>query len=153
MAAHPVISPTDVLVCNTTLLLSSFLQIVEGEWFDDPNKPHARRHKTQNQEMLGYYLGVWGVRTVAFMQFFGWFGEYQGMMPAVVWCMLMNMGQPSSSAAGTSTSSSVGCSVSNSAEHVLPLTGQSLLTCAQALVPSRFFQAPVCSTPLTRGSR
>lgn len=49
-------------------------QIVEGEWFDDPTKPHNRRHKTQNQEMLGYYLGVWGIRTVAFMQFFGWFG-------------------------------------------------------------------------------
>jgi hypothetical protein len=54
------------------------LQIVEGEWFDDPSKPHNRRHKTQNQEMLGYYLGVWGVRTVAFMQFFGWFGEWPG---------------------------------------------------------------------------
>jgi hypothetical protein len=24
--------------------------------------------------MLGYYLGVWGIRVVAFMQFFGWFG-------------------------------------------------------------------------------
>ena len=49
-------------------------QSVEGEWFDDPSKPHNRRHKTQNQEMLGYYLGVWGIRVVAFMQFFGWFG-------------------------------------------------------------------------------
>ncbi len=50
------------------------IQIIQGEWFDDPTKSYARRKKTQNQEMLGYYLGVWGVRVVTFMQFFGWFG-------------------------------------------------------------------------------
>jgi hypothetical protein len=28
------------------------LQILAGEWFDDPDKAHGRKKKSQNQELL-----------------------------------------------------------------------------------------------------
>ncbi|WIA41809.1 hypothetical protein OEZ86_009140 [Tetradesmus obliquus] len=48
--------------------------IEQGKWFDDPDKPHMRKHKTQMQELLGFYLGPTGGKVVMCMMFFSWFG-------------------------------------------------------------------------------
>jgi len=43
-------------------------------WFDDPKRPYKRAHKTQIQELLGYFLGPWGTRAIYVMMFMMWFG-------------------------------------------------------------------------------
>lgn len=43
-----------------------------------PDSPYKRLHKTQLQELLGYYLTPgrrWGVHLVAFIIAFYWFGR------------------------------------------------------------------------------
>jgi hypothetical protein len=45
------------------------LQIQQGVWFDDPKRPYKRAHKTQIQELLGYFLGKWGTRAIYVMMF------------------------------------------------------------------------------------
>lgn len=45
------------------------LQIQQGTWFDDPKRPYKRAHKTQIQELLGYFLGKWGARAIYVMMF------------------------------------------------------------------------------------
>lgn len=53
---------------------SSSLQIKAGTWFDDDSKAHNRKHKTQFQELVGYYLPRGGTKVVAVMMFCMWFG-------------------------------------------------------------------------------